>query len=157
MSDYYLQGIESFTMLIAEDGKLYEFRWDGTEKYFKPLNEKEPTIRCSVTLFSPEVIALREKWFKDWLEIHQQYLVEEILRFHLFAGEGDELTDVRMTRAGMVRTVSVTSVQFAPPLQRMYYTPVNDEEKFYFGAYSFDTNETLAGFIHNQVALTRYN
>jgi hypothetical protein len=139
---YDLMGIEPFMLLIAENEKLYEFRWDGTEKYFKSLNENEPILRCSVTLYGPEIIAMREKWFKEWLAAHHMYAVNEILRFHLFAGEGDNSTDVRMSRAGLVKTVSVTSVESSQDIHRMYYTGVKEEKKFYFDLYSFDTLET---------------
>ncbi|MDB5284433.1 MAG: hypothetical protein JWO06_3508, partial [Bacteroidota bacterium] len=139
---YDLSGIEPFTILVAENKKLYELRWDGAQKHFKTLDENKPHIRCSVTLYTPEVIAMREEWFANWLKSHDKYLVEEILQFHLFAGEGDKATQVRMSRAGIVQTVSITCVETGTDVHRMYYSPIQEgQENFYFGTYSFKNKE----------------
>jgi hypothetical protein len=143
--DYDLDGIEPFTMVIAEDKKLYELRWDGKNKFFKPLEEKQPHIRCSVTLYTPEVIAMREQWFENWLAVHKNYLVHEILLFHLFAGEGDDSTKIRMSRAGIVKTVSITCIEQSGNKQNMYYSDLKGENNFYFGSYSFEGNESEKG------------
>ncbi|HWB62981.1 MAG TPA: hypothetical protein VG603_05665, partial [Chitinophagales bacterium] len=127
------KGIENFTMLIAENNLLYELRWDGHEAHFKQLNENEAHILCSVTLYTPEVIEMRKKWFAGWLQQNNDYSVERILKFHLFAGEGDDYTNVRMSRAGIVQTVSITSVQ----AQKMYYTDLKEQGEANFGIYTF--------------------
>ena len=134
---YNLQGIEPFTMLVVEDKKLYELRWDGNGKYFKALEETKPQILCSVTLYTDKVITMRQQWFADWLKTHAEYTIAEILRFHLFAGEGDLATQIRMSRAGIVQTVSITCVQQQADKLRMYYSDVQGDKDFYFGAYSF--------------------
>src|ERR1019366_4531236 len=93
--NYNLQGIETFTMVIIENKEIFEFRWDGSEKFFKSLDAALPHIRCSATLYTPEVITMRERWFVDWLAGHGDYRIEDILSFHLFADEGDAYTQVR--------------------------------------------------------------
>jgi hypothetical protein len=139
---YDLTGIEPFTILVVEKGLLYELRWDGNQKFFTKLDEKKATIRCSVTLYPPEVIALREKWFGEWLAVHLQFKIEDILAFHLFAGEGEDHVKVRMRLSSIVQTLSTTCVHFENGELKMYYTDVlnrknKDEEKFYFDCFSF--------------------
>lgn len=138
--NYDLQGIEPFTMVISEGNELSEFRWDGNEKFFKPLDSQKPYIYCSVTLYTPEVIAMRQRWFANWLAMHNEYRVEDILSFHLFAGEGDEHTQVRMSVAGIIQTVSITCIQSAGKEQTMYYSDLKGEKNIYFNATGFKNN-----------------
>jgi transport and Golgi organization protein 2 len=135
---YDLQGIEPFTLVIIEGKELFEFRWDGQSKFFKPLNPAKPHIHCSATLYTPEVIAMREKWFAAWLQRHNEYQVTDILTFHLFAGEGDEHTQVRMSIFGIVQTVSITCIQSVGNKQSMYYSDLKGEKNYYFGKYRFN-------------------
>lgn len=127
-NSYYLKGLEPFTLVVPEFGSLYELRWTGTEKLFKKLDELVPHIWSSVTLYTPQTIALRQKWFKDFLNNHPYYTQEDILEFHLFAGEGDSTTDIRMSRLGLVKTVSVTSILFQKGVHNMQYFDLSGEE-----------------------------
>jgi len=136
-----LEGIEPFTLLIAENDKLFEFRWDGLQKYYKVLDEKSPCIYCSVTLYPPEVIALRKQWFEAWLKEHPTFKTADILHFHLFAGEGNEFTNVRMNRYGIVKTISISSVQSSREMQCMYYSALEGEKIFHFRVYTFPGKE----------------
>jgi hypothetical protein len=139
--NYDLQGIEPFTLLIREGNELFELRWDGQQNFFKPLDALQPHIRCSATLYTPEVIAMREKWFAAWLEKHREFKVEDILSFHLFAGEGDEHTRIRMSIYGIVQTVSITCIQSVNDVQQMYYSDLKGEKNYYFGAYDFSGHD----------------
>ena len=138
--NYNLQGIEPFTMVIVENHELFEFRWNGTEKFFKPLDAQKPHIYCSATLYTPEVIAMRQRWFAKWLIAHPEYCVEDILTFHLFAGEGDEQTQVRMSIYGIVQTVSITSITSFKGEQTMYYSDLKGEKSFSFNGYGFSNS-----------------
>ena len=138
---YDLEGIEPFTLLIAEYGELFEFRWDGAQKYFKTLDPQQPHILCSATLYTPEVIAMRESWFAKWLEARVEYKVHDILAFHLFAGDGDTHTQVRMSIYGIVETVSITCVQSIGAQHHMYYSNLKGDKSYYFGEYGFTDSE----------------
>ena len=135
--NYDLNGIEPFTLLIVEDNKLFELRWDGQNKFFKQLEADQPHIRCSATLYTNEVIAMREKWFADWLTNQNTFSVKDILLFHLFAGDGDEHTQVRMSIYGIVQTVSITCIQSEGDELQMYYSDLKGEKSYHFGVYGF--------------------
>ena len=143
--NYDLQGIEPFTMVIIEARELFELRWDGQTKFFKTLDPLKPHIHCSATLYTPEVIAMREKWFAAWLQNHKDYRVNDILKFHLFAGEGDEHTQVRMSIYGIVETVSITCMELQGDEQSMYYSDLKGEESYYFGRYGFKPDSLKPG------------
>jgi len=105
-----LQDIEAFTLILLESNCLYEFRWDGTEKYCKQLNVNRPHIWSSATLYDGFVIKKREQWFASFLNDHPTLTQQDILNFHHFTGEGDKQNDLLMTRDGMYTTVSITSI-----------------------------------------------
>ena len=105
-----LQDIEPFTLILLESNCLYEFRWDGTEKYCKQLNVIRPHIWSSPTLYDGFVIKKREHWFAFFLNNHPTPTQQDILNFHHFTGDGDKRNDLLMTRDGIYATVSITSI-----------------------------------------------
>lgn len=137
IKNYELDGIEPFTLVVAEYNRLYELRWDGNQKYYKELDNAIPHIRSSATLYTEEVIALREQWFAKWLVENKSYQPESILKFHLFAGAGDEGTKIRMSRAGIVKTVSITCVSVIGNAVNMWYSNLEGSD-YYFSNYNFD-------------------
>jgi len=105
-----LQDIEPFTVVLLENNCLYEFRWDGNEKYCKQLNAGRPYIWSSATLYDGFVVKKREQWFASFLNDHPTPTQQEILHFHLFTGDGDNKNNLLMTRDSMHTTVSITSI-----------------------------------------------
>lgn len=116
-----LQGIEPFTAIIWDDGKLYECRWDGSRKHLVRPDNTRPHIWSSVTLYTPEIIAKRESWFAAWLTKNPSPTHEDILRFHQFTGDGDSHNDLQMNRNGETFTVSITSVKLETSNTIMHY------------------------------------
>lgn len=104
-----LDNIEPFTLIIHDDGLLYECRWDGNLKHTKELDATKPHIWSSVTLYTPEVIAKREQWFHSWLDKNPNPDQDDVLHFHQFTGDGDLNNDLMMNRNGETFTVSITS------------------------------------------------
>ncbi len=102
--------IEPFTMVIFDDGNLYELRWDESEKHIKKLDTSLPYLWASCTLYSEEWQMKRQKWFSDWQVKNPKFNQSTVLYFHKNAGEGNPEYDVVMNRNNMVRTTSVTSV-----------------------------------------------
>ncbi len=105
-----LENIEPFTLVILEEGSLYEARWDGQTKYFSRIDEKIPHIWSSATLYSKEIISEREKWFAAWLEKFPEPSQEQVLEFHQQSGQDDPANAISMNREGVLRTISVTSI-----------------------------------------------
>jgi len=105
-----LQNIEPFTLVLLENNCLYEFRWDGNEKFCKQLKANRPYIWSSSTLYDGFVIKKREQWFASFLNNHPIPTQQDVLNFHHFTGDGDRQNDLLMTREGMHTTVSITSI-----------------------------------------------
>lgn len=104
------KGIEPFTMIIFDDGKLYEFRWDEKEKYIAQLDISKQYIWASSTLYSEEWQAKRKEWFEDWKKENPEISQSTILDFHKNGGEGNSKFDVVMNWDNKVRTTSITSI-----------------------------------------------
>lgn len=105
-----LQDIEPFTLVLLENNCLYEFRWDGTEKYCKQLNAGRPYMWSSATLYDGFAIKKREQWFASFLNNHPTPTQQDILHFHHFTDDGDKQNGLLMTRDGIYSTVSITSI-----------------------------------------------
>ena len=116
-----LEDIEPFTLVIWQQGELWETRWDGKNKFVFPKPNNVPQMWCSVTLYDPIVITKRKEWFTKWLDDKQYISAEETRHFHEFAGDGDERNDLRMNRDGKLLTVSITGIEIRGNKAVMHY------------------------------------
>lgn len=108
---YDFNGIEPFTMVVFDQGKLYDLRWDEKELTVRHLATDKPHLWSSCTLYPPGLQAKRDQWFTDFREQHPEMTLAELQDFHLYGGEGDPQNDVVMNRANIVRTTSITSLR----------------------------------------------
>lgn len=114
-----LQGIEPFTLVIWEHGKLIEAKWDGVAKYIMPLSVTEPRIWSSVTLYDAETTTKRKTLFEQWLNDTPYRTGEQIRLFHEFAYDGD--INIKMKDNGQLQTVSITCIEIMNRKVTMHY------------------------------------
>jgi len=105
-----LVGIEPFTMVINDRGRLYDFRWDENKKHIEQIDPKQSHIWASCTLYSPEWQRKRVEWFDKWKGENLSPTRASALDFHTNAGEGDLNYDIVMNLGDKVRTTSITSI-----------------------------------------------
>lgn len=120
-----LAGIEPFTMIIFSNG-LYECRWTGTSKHCLQLKKYHPYIWSSSTLYDEAVVKKREQWFAGFLNNNPLPTQEDIFNFHQFTGDGDKQNDLKMSRSGILATVSITGIELQPPNCNMKYLDLKD-------------------------------
>lgn len=104
------QGMEPFTMVVYDQGQLYDLRWDEQKLHLRELPVAEPHLWSSPTLYDQNWQAKRQEWFQDWLQQQSSFTSEDILHFHHTGGEGDPENDLIMNRLNMVRTTSITHI-----------------------------------------------
>lgn len=124
-----LKHIEPFTLVVVEwinKPKLLQFVWDGEKKHSADL-EWSAKIWSSSTLYTDEVKARRQHWFRTWCKMHNEN-AESALGFHLKAGTGDPENDVFMRRSE-VGTVSITQVLKTGDTNAMDYFPYPLDQK----------------------------
>ncbi len=130
---YNFEGIEPFTLIIIEKQLypvLHQLRWDGTTLHHVVLNEHEPHIWSSATLYNAETIAERELWFKEWLAITPEPHIHDMLHFHHFGGKGDKHNDLLMNRDNRLKTLSISSVKHCVDGYFMLYEDLQENTNF---------------------------
>jgi len=125
------EGVEPFTLLILHSERtttLHELRWDGINKFLKKMENSQPHIWSSSTLYDSETILEREQWFERWIE-ENAYSdePERILSFHHFGGKGDTQNDLVMDR-NEKRTVSITSIIEEAQSKTIVYEDLQNQE-----------------------------
>ena len=110
ISHYDFTGIEPFTMVIQERGRLIEFRWDGGQHYLNYPDKTQPNIWSSATLYDPKAIKKRKGWFRDWLVKNANPGLKDQMKFHRFGGEADLYNGLIMNRNDKVQTLSITGI-----------------------------------------------
>jgi hypothetical protein len=121
MSKIDLRGVEPFTLVLFGNNSLYEFRWDGMEKYCKQLSVIRPHIWSSATLYDGLGVKKREQWFAKFLNQTPTPTQRDIINFHLFGGDGEKENALVMERPGFYSTVSITSLALNPDRGVMTY------------------------------------
>jgi hypothetical protein len=125
-----LNGIEPFTMVIFFNRRLFEFRWDGNEKYTLHLDPSISHIWSSVTLYNEVARSKRRNWFKDWQQSTKNINSESILNFHRCAGAEDPENGLVINRDGKICTLSITSIKLSQSNASMTYLDLKNEQKF---------------------------
>jgi len=125
--NYDLEGIEPFTMVVWDMGKLYQIRRDLNNSYLTQLNPKEAYIWSSSTLYDMSAKIKRQSWFDQWKK-EQNYTSGSIFNLHKTGGNGDTTNDYVMNRANIVRTVSITQVINNETSFHMVYHDLMNEE-----------------------------
>lgn len=123
-----LQEIEPFTIVLLENNCLYEFRWDGTEKYCRQLNVNRPHIWSSATLYDGFAVKKREQLFSSFLNNHPVLTQLDILNFHHSATIENKQDDQLITTAGAHFTVSITSILITKDRGNMKYIDLKSEK-----------------------------
>lgn len=77
-----LDEIEPFTVIVFEDGKLCELRWDAATKHMKQLDPLQNHIWSSATLYSKEAVAKREVLFEKFTSPANNMNAASIIQFH---------------------------------------------------------------------------
>ena len=119
-------GIEPFTVILYEDGKLYSGKWDSRMKWLESLNSKISHIWSSVTLYDPEAIRKREGWFHKWLQDTPYPGTMDIIHFHQKGGDGDPFNDILMNREGKLFTNSISSIRLCPDRAEFRYLDMSN-------------------------------
>ena len=122
--------IEPFTLIVFNNGNLYECRWDGSKKYCTQIDAATPNIWSSATLYNETVVKKREQWFAKWLNKNPNPSQQDILHFHQFAGDGDTQNDLRMNRNSIMLTVSVTGLELTKQKGTMHYVDLKDSKVY---------------------------
>ena len=102
-----LHKIEPFTIILYQYGSLQELRWDGNLKYEKELNSTKNYIWSSATLYTDEIIALRENLFDRFIQSGKNITEALVQEFHADNNNDYENGFIINRQTGM-KTFSIT-------------------------------------------------
>lgn len=110
--DVNLKGIEPFTLILAEQGRLMQLIWNGRIKTIAQPSYDAPHIWASSTLYPYAVREKRRQYLRRFLRENSSPEWDDIQQFHL-QDLGDPENGFVINR-GRVQTISLTSVMLLP-------------------------------------------
>lgn len=126
LTQYDLQGIENFTIILFINTNLFQARWNGKKLNIQLKDSSKPHIWSSATLYNKQMIAEREVWFTEWLQNNNS---ENILEFHLNEKKENSEYGILMNRNNELKTVSISSVVIENHQSTMYYKDCISEKE----------------------------
>lgn len=128
IAQFDFSGIEPFTMIIVDQGALYELKWDSIELHVRKPERTQMHLWASATLYNDELQQKRQQWFKEWKDKTMCMNQGCILSFHKNGGEGNPQSDVVMNIKDIVKTTSITSVTSDHGMFEMRFESLENEE-----------------------------
>ncbi|HNP33009.1 MAG TPA: NRDE family protein [Flavobacterium sp.] len=116
-----LDNIEPFTLVVFEDQKLYQLRWNETEKSILELDTNKSHIWSSSTLYPKEIRNKRASWFSTFLNTKPEVNEEEMFNFHRYTEEGNSENGLVINRSNFLKTLSITQAIVEKNKVRIHY------------------------------------
>jgi Transport and Golgi organisation 2 len=113
--------VAPFTLIVVNEKKLFECRWDGERKHCKALDYFITHIWSSATLYDNEQQAKRKYWFEQWQKENVQPLQKDLFHFHTNSGDGNVEDNLVMNRNDKYFTVSITGIAVNDKKYLMHY------------------------------------
>ena len=124
-----LAEIEPFTVILLEKNSLYEFRWDGNEKFCRQLPSIRPHIWSSATLYDDLTVKKREQKFAELLNRKPNLTHLDIMRFHQYEMNGEKDIDKKLNEDNLIETISITSIHLTTDRASMVYEDLRNKLK----------------------------
>lgn len=122
-------GIEPFTMVIYDKGKLFTLYWDEQVLDVRALDPTARHLWSSSTLYPPAWQQRRQQWFEVWARDVQAPVREDLQSFHQTGGSGDPEYDLVMNRQNIVRTTSITSLEKSSQAFKLHLLQLTDNQE----------------------------
>ena len=113
-----LDRIEPFTLVLFENYKLYQLRWNGAEKNVLELDPNQNHIWSSSTLYPAAIREKRANWFTTFLNTtlgatelsaaKPEVTQTELFNFHRYTEEKNEEHGLVINRSNLMKTLSIT-------------------------------------------------
>lgn len=125
-----LENIEPFTLVLFEEGKLYQLRWNETEKSTLQLDTNQSHIWSSSTLYPKEIREKRANWFSTFLDTNPEVDADEMFGFHRYTEEGNTENGLVINRNDALKTLSITQAVVEKNKVVIHYNDLIAEEDF---------------------------
>lgn len=125
-----LENIEPFTLVLFENSKLYQLRWNEIEKSTIELNTTQSHIWSSSTLYSKEIREKRANWFYTFLDTKPEVTEDELFNFHRYTEADNTEHGLVINRNDTLKTLSITQTVIEKNKVGIHYTDLIAERDF---------------------------
>jgi hypothetical protein len=117
-----------FTLIVVNEKKLFECRWDGEKKHCEALDNTSSHIWSSATLYNNNQQNKRKRWFEQWQKSNAQPSQKDLFCFHNNTGDGNVEDNLVMNRNNKYLTVSITGISVSEDKCLMHYQDIVHNE-----------------------------
>ena len=103
-----LENIEPFTLVLFQDQKLYQLRWNGKQKETVNLDATQNHIWSSATLYPKPIREQRAQWFTTFLDTKPEVTETEMFQFHRYTETDNHEHGLVINRNNKLKTLSIT-------------------------------------------------
>ena len=103
-----LSEIEPFTLVLFQNKKLYQLRWNEIQKETVSLDVTQNHIWSSSTLYSKEIRDTRANWFATFIDTKPEVNETEMFNFHRYAEGDNKEHGLVINRNDVLKTLSIT-------------------------------------------------
>lgn len=103
-----LSEIEPFTLVLYQDSKLYQLRWNEVEKTTLNLDVSQNHIWSSSTLYPKDIREKRANWFHTFLATKPEVDEVEMFNFHRYTEGENQENGLVINRNDLMKTLSIT-------------------------------------------------
>ena len=125
-----LDTIEPFTLVLFENQKLYQLRWNEIEKSALELDTAQSHIWSSSTLYSKEIREKRANWFYNFLDTKPEVNAEELFNFHRYTEAENTEHGLVINRNDALKTLSITQTVIEKNKVAIHYNDLIAERDF---------------------------
>lgn len=124
-----LDYIEPFTMVLFQNGELFQLRWNGAVKEKIQLSTSENHVWSSSTLYPKEIREIRSNWFYDFITSKSEISETEMFNFHRHTENKNLKNGLVINRNGEMKTLSITqSVTEKNKVAILHYDLITEKE-----------------------------
>lgn len=124
-----LFGIEPFTIVLFQDKKLYQLRWNEIEKSTLNLDVSQSHIWSSSTLYPKEIREHRAELFQNFI-VSNEVSSEQLFQFHRYAKNDDSENGLIINRNNEMKTLSITQTIIQENKVVLSYHDLQNQEEF---------------------------
>ena len=125
-----LNNIEPFTLVLFENQRLYQLRWNELEKTTLELDTNQSNIWSSSTLYPKEIREKRANWFCTFLDTKPEVNAEEMFNFHRYTEAENTENGLVINRNDTLKTLSITQTIIEKNKVEIHYNDLIAERDF---------------------------
>lgn len=125
-----LSEIEPFTLVLYQDSKLYQLRWNEVEKTTLNLDVSQNHIWSSSTLYPKDIREKRANWFHTFLDAKPEVDEKEMFNFHRYTEGENQENGLIINRNNVMKTLSITQSVIEKNNIVLSYVDLQNQQEF---------------------------